>query len=99
MNITIEYRKWLDDFKLSHPFVGPQKTIGDVQLSAKQYQRFNELVGSINVSGRKNLIQTLDKQIKSKRYARLADMAEINQTRSSDDGRDPAYSTRRTAPP
>ena len=73
--------------KLSHPFVGPQKTIGDVELSAKQYQRFNELVGTINVSGRKNLIQTLDKQIKSKRYARLADMAEINQTRSSDDGR------------
>ncbi|MDA9005396.1 hypothetical protein N9J49_05065 [Amylibacter sp.] len=73
--------------ELSHPFVGPQKTIGDVELSAKQYQRFNELVGTINVSGRKNLIKTLDKQIKSKRYARLADMAEINQTRSSDDGR------------
>jgi hypothetical protein len=73
--------------KLSHPFVGPQKTIGDVQLSAKQYQRFNELVGNIKVMGRDNLITILDKQIKSRRYARLADMAEINQTRSSDDGR------------
>jgi hypothetical protein len=73
--------------KLSHPFVGPQKTIGDVQLSAKQYQRFNELVGTIKVMGRDNLITILDKQIKSRRYARLADMAEINQTRSSDDGR------------
>lgn len=72
---------------LQHPFVGPQRTIGDVELSPTQFQRYNELVGTLNVNGRDSLIKTLDKQIKSRRYASLTDAAEINQTRSSDDGR------------
>lgn len=73
--------------KLNHAFVGPQRNLGDVELSPIQYQRYNELIGTIKVNGSDNLIKTLDKQIKSRRYAALTDAAEINQTRSADDGR------------
>ena len=73
--------------KVNHPFVGPQRTIGDVELSPVQFQRYNELVGTINVTGKRNLIAELDKQIKSKRYTRATEAAEINQTRSADDAR------------
>ena len=73
--------------KVNHPFVGPQRTIGDVELSPVQFQRYNELVGTVAVTGKRNLIAELDKQIKSKRYARATEAAEINQTRSADDAR------------
>jgi len=73
--------------KLNHAFVGPQRNLGDVELSAVQYRRYNELIGTIKVNSTDNLIKTLAKQINSRRYASLTDAAEINQTRSADDGR------------
>ena len=73
--------------KLNHGFAGPQRTLGDIELNPNQYQRYNELVGTINVRGKKTLIQQLDEEIKSSRYARMADSAEINQPESADDPR------------
>jgi len=71
---------------LDHAFVGPQRNIGDLELNAAQYQRYNELVGKVKVRGN-TLIEALHKEINSSRYKRNADSAEINQPRSADDPR------------
>ena len=72
---------------LDHAFVGPQRNIGDLELNAAQYQRYNELVGTVKVKGGDTLIEVLHKEINSSRYKRNADSAEINQPRSADDPR------------
>lgn len=73
--------------KLNHSFVGPQKKIGDVLLSPEVYQRYNELVGTVQMTGRRTLLQELEKTIDSRAYKRLTDEAEIAQLRSADDPR------------
>ena len=84
-NITAEVYEELRN--LDHGFVGPQRNIGDLELNAAHYQRYNELVGTVKVKGGDTLIEVLHKEINSSRYKRNADSAEINQPRSADDPR------------
>ena len=83
-NITAEVYGELRN--LNHGFVGPQRNIGDLELNAAQYQRYNELVGTVEVRGN-TLIEALHEEINSPRYTRNAESAEINQPRSADDPR------------
>ena len=83
-NITAEVYDELRN--LGHGFVGPQRNIGDLELNPAQYQRYNELVGTVKVKGN-TLIEALHKEMNSPRYERNADSAEINQPRSVDDPR------------
>lgn len=73
--------------KLNHAFVGPQKTIGDITLSPEVFQRYNQLVGTIQLSGGRTLLQEIEKTIDSRTYKQLTQQAEIEQLRSSDDPR------------
>ena len=73
--------------ELNHAFVGPQKKIGDVLLSPEVFQRYNELVGTIQMTGRRTLLEQIEKTIDSRAYQKLADQAEIEQLRSADDPR------------
>jgi hypothetical protein len=72
---------------LNHAFVGPQKKIGDITLSPEVFQRYNELVGTIQMTGRRTLLEQIEKTIESRAYQKLADQAEIEQLRSADDPR------------
>ncbi|WMM95341.1 hypothetical protein CRP125_gp38 [Roseobacter phage CRP-125] len=73
--------------KLNHAFVGPQKKIGDITLSPEVFQRYNELVGTVQMTGRRTLLEQIEKTIDSRAYQKLADQAEIEQLRSADDPR------------
>lgn len=72
---------------LNHAFVGPQKKIGDITLSPEVFQRYNELVGTVQMTGGRTLLEQLEKTIESREYKKLADQAEIEQLRSGDDPR------------
>ena len=71
---------------LNHGFVGPQRTMGDIELNAVQFQRYNELVGTVEVRGG-TLIENIHKVINGSRYEDARRSAEINNPRSSDDPR------------
>jgi hypothetical protein len=71
---------------LNHAFVGPQKNIGDIELSPEVYQRYNEILGTTRF-GRLSLKDALLREIRSAKYAKLANEAEIAQLRSEDDPR------------
>jgi hypothetical protein len=73
--------------KLNHAFVGPQKKIGDITLSPEVFQRYNELVGTIQMTGRRTLLEQIERTIDSRAYQKLAEQAEIEQLRSADDPR------------
>lgn len=73
--------------KLNHAFVGPQKRIGDITLSPEVFQRYNELVGTVQMTGRRTLLEQIEKTIDSRAYQKLTDQAEIEQLRSADDPR------------
>jgi hypothetical protein len=54
--------------KLNHPFQGPDRKIdGLIELDAKSFQRYNELVGTVKIGG-KTLLQSLNNTIDSARY-------------------------------
>lgn len=72
--------------KLNHAFTGPQKKIGDIELSPEVYQRYNELVGTIGGT-EYNLLSRLTRYFESEKYKRQSDMADIDQLRSKDDPR------------
>ena len=71
---------------LNHAFVGPQKNIGDIELAPEVYQRYNEILGTTRF-GRLSLKDALLREIRSAKYAKLANEAEIAQLRSEDDPR------------
>ena len=71
---------------LNHAFVGPQKNIGDIELSPEVYQRYNEILGTTRIR-RLSLKDALLREIRSAKYAKLANEAEIAQLRSEDDPR------------
>lgn len=53
--------------KIGYQFNGPQKSISGVRLSGEQFQRFNQLVGSTEIGGKK-LVDRLVSRINSDRY-------------------------------
>lgn len=73
--------------RLNHGFAGPQRKLGDIELSPEVFQRYNELVGNSTMSNKRTLIQELDRVIKSKRYAKLSEDAEAIPVPSADDPR------------
>ena len=83
-NITAEVYEELRN--LNHGFVGPQRTMGDIELNAVQFQRYNELVGTVEVRGG-TLLENIHKVINGSRYEDARRSAEINNPRSSDDPR------------
>jgi hypothetical protein len=83
-NITAEVYEELRN--LEHGFVGPQRTMGDIELNAVQFQRYNQLVGTLEVRGG-TLIENIHKVITGSRYEDARRSAEINNPRSSDDPR------------
>jgi len=84
-NITAKVYEELRN--LNHAFVGPQRNIGDIELNSVQYQRYNELVGSVVVKGGRTLLETLNHEMGSKRYASYTASSEINQPASANDPR------------
>lgn len=84
-NITAKVYEELRN--LNHAFVGPQRNIGDIELNSVQYQRYNELVGSVVVRGGRTLLETLNHEMGSKRYASYTASADTNQPTSANDPR------------
>lgn len=72
--------------KLDHAFVGPQKTIGDLELGPEVFQRYNELVGTLRINNR-TLLEELDRQIDSATYKKFENQVDIEKPRSEDDPR------------
>ena len=73
--------------KLNHAFVGPTKKIGDIVMSPEIFQRYNQLLGTVQGRGRRTLLEEVEKMIDSKQYKKVARGAEIAQVRSQDDPR------------
>ena len=73
--------------KLNHGFVGPMKKIGDIELRPEVFQRLNELVGTIKLSGGRTLLQAIEHKMNSNRYVRATEQAEFETVRSEDDPR------------
>jgi hypothetical protein len=72
---------------LNYAFTGPQKTIGDIELSPKVFQEYNELVGTTKIYGNKTLIDLLEEEIKSPEYAKLTQIATADRLEPKDDPR------------
>ena len=58
--------------KLGFKFEGARRTVGGVKLNGEQYQRWNQLMGSISLGGR-NLEQTLVREINKSSYNKDGD--------------------------
>ncbi len=73
--------------KLNHPFQGPNRKIdGLIELDAKSYQRYNELVGTIKIGG-KTLLQSLNETIDSAKYDKEGNNFPYDETRSQESHR------------
>jgi hypothetical protein len=72
---------------LNHAFVGPTKKIGDIIMSPKVFQRYNQLLGTVKGRGRRTLLEDIEKMIDSRGYKEVAKAAEIERLRSQDDPR------------
>ena len=73
--------------KLNHGFVGPMKKIGDIEMRPEVFQRLNELVGTIKLSGGRTLLEAIEHKMNSSRYVRATEQAEFETVRSEDDPR------------
>ena len=73
--------------KLNHAFVGPTKKMGDIVMSPEIFQRYNQLLGTVKGTGRRTLLEDIEKMIDSRGYKKVTAGAEIAQVRSQDDPR------------
>lgn len=73
--------------KIGHGFTGPQRSIEGMELPSEVFQKYNELVGTVKISGYGTLIDAMEKTMNSREYKEAAEGAEANPIDTANDPR------------
>lgn len=72
---------------IGHGFTGPQRSIEGMELPSEVFQKYNELVGTIKISGYGTLLDAMEKTMNSREYKKAAEGAEANPIDTANDPR------------
>jgi len=72
---------------IGHGFTGPQRSIEGMGLPSEVFQKYNELVGTIKISGYGTLLDAMEKKMGSREYKQASEGAEANPIDTANDPR------------
>lgn len=72
---------------IGHGFTGPQRSIEGMELPSEVFQKYNELVGTIKISGYGTLLDAMEKKMGSREYKQASEGAEANPIDTANDPR------------
>jgi len=72
---------------IGHGFTGPQRSIEGMELPSEVFQKYNELVGTIKISGYGTLLDAMEKKMGTREYKQASEGAEANPIDTANDPR------------